>query len=93
MLADPDTPTSAARANRRCRPRRKRSGSNSLISMPASDADIETAFVTFVQRAAGALLVGAGAFLNSRSEQIAALAARHALPAMYFSREASWPAA
>jgi putative ABC transport system substrate-binding protein len=41
-----------------------------------------------VQRQAGALLVGAGAFLNSRREQIAALAARYELPAMYFSREA-----
>jgi len=60
-----------------------------LINLDArSDADIESAFVTIVQRQAGALLVGAGAFLNSRSEQIAALAARHELPAMYFSREA-----
>ena len=56
--------------------------------MPGASADIESAFVTIVQRQAGALLVGAGAFLNSRSEQIAALAARHELPAMYFSREA-----
>jgi len=60
-----------------------------LINLDArSGADIESAFVTIVQRQAGALLVGAGAFLNSRREQIAALAARHELPAMYFSREA-----
>ena len=60
-----------------------------LVNLDArSGADIESAFVTIVQRQAGALLVGAGAFLNSRREQIAALAARHELPAMYFSREA-----
>ena len=33
-----------------------------------SDADIETAFATFVQRGAGALLASTGAFLNSRRD-------------------------
>ena len=64
-------------------------GQQLIILDARSDADIETAFATIVQRQAGALLVGAGAFLNSRREQIAALAARHELPAMYFSREAA----
>ncbi|HET9538244.1 MAG TPA: ABC transporter substrate-binding protein [Mesorhizobium sp.] len=53
-----------------------------------NDRDIETAFATIVQRAAGGLLVGAGAFLNSRREWIVALSARHALPAIYVQREA-----
>jgi putative ABC transport system substrate-binding protein len=48
-----------------------------------SDRDIETAFATFVQRGAGALLVGGGAFLRSNLERLIALAARHALPASY----------
>ena len=52
-----------------------------------NDRDIETAFATFVQRGAGALLVGAGAFLTSKRESIVALAARHAIPAMYVERE------
>jgi len=52
-----------------------------------SDRDIETAFATFAQRGAGALLVGSGAFLASKRERIVALAARHALPAMYGLRE------
>jgi putative ABC transport system substrate-binding protein len=52
-----------------------------------NDRDIETAIASFVQRGAGALLVGAGAFLTSKRESIAALAARHALPAMYVERE------
>jgi putative ABC transport system substrate-binding protein len=52
-----------------------------------NDSDIETAIASFVQRGAGALLVGAGAFLTSKRESIAALAARHAIPAMYVERE------
>ena len=58
-----------------------------------SDRDIETAFATFVQRGAGALLVGGGAFMFSNRERIVALAARHALPASYAKREPSWPVA
>ena len=54
-----------------------------LIGIDAgSDRDIETALATFAQRGAGALFVGAGAFMNSHRERIVALAARHALPAI-----------
>ena len=54
----------------------------------SSDRDIETAFATLVKGEAGALLVGAGAYLNSKRESIAALAARYAIPTMYLQREA-----
>jgi putative ABC transport system substrate-binding protein len=53
----------------------------------SNDRDIEPALATFVQRGAGALLVGAGAFVTSKRESIAALAARHAIPAMYVERQ------
>ena len=56
-----------------------------LIVLDASSArDIETSFATFVQRGAGALIVGAGAFLFSNRERLVALAA---LPAMYADPE------
>ena len=58
-------------------------GQQLIILDVSSDRDIETAFATFVQRGAGALLVGAGAFMNSHRERLVALAARHALPASY----------
>ena len=50
--------------------------------------DIEPAFAELVRRQADAALVGAGAFMTSRREQLIALAARHALPASYAWREA-----
>ena len=38
-------------------------GQQLIILNVSSDRDIETAFATFVQRGAGALLVGTGAFM------------------------------
>ena len=59
-----------------------------LIILGANSVhDIETGFATFVQRGAGALLAGGGAFMNSNRERVVALAARHALPTSYAQRE------
>ena len=62
-------------------------GQQLLVLDVSSDRDIETAFATFLQRGAGALIVGSGAFFFSNRERIVALAARHALPASYAQRE------
>jgi putative ABC transport system substrate-binding protein len=53
----------------------------------SSEGEIETAFVDIVQRRSGALLVTTDPFFTDRREQLIALAARHALPAVFFSRE------
>jgi putative ABC transport system substrate-binding protein len=57
----------------------------------SSRDEIESAFTTLIQRGAGALHVGVGAFLAAQRERIAALAARHRIPAIYVLRE--WVAA
>ena len=62
-------------------------GQQLVILDVRSDRDIETAFATFIQRGAGALLGGTGAFMFSHREPIVALAARHAIPAIYNLRE------
>jgi putative ABC transport system substrate-binding protein len=62
-------------------------GQQLIILDVSSERDIETAFATFVQRGAGALLVGSGSFLLSHREQLVALAAHHALPAGYNLRD------
>jgi ABC-type uncharacterized transport system substrate-binding protein len=54
----------------------------------ASDSrEIEVAFATLVRNRADALVVGADSFLTSRRLQLATLATRHAIPAVYVGRE------
>ena len=61
-----------------------------LVVLNARTAsDIDMAFASLVRERAGALVVGAGAFLLSRRNQIIALAARHAIPTIYGFREYS----
>jgi putative ABC transport system substrate-binding protein len=50
-------------------------------------SDIDAAFASFVQRKAGAVLVGTGSFFNSHRKRIVAMAARHALPTSHSERE------
>src|SRR6516225_1489525 len=53
----------------------------------SSEQEIDTAFMTLVQLRAGALVIGADAYFNSRSEQLAVLTLRYAIPAIYQYRE------
>ena len=82
VLVNPNTPNTEAE-RRDVQAAAQAIGQQLIVLDVSSDRDIETAFATFVQRGAGALLVGAGAFLISHRERIVALAARHALPAIY----------
>ena len=49
--------------------------------------EIGEAFAKLVYNKAGALLVGADSFFFNRRVQLATLAARHAIPAVFFNRE------
>jgi ABC-type uncharacterized transport system substrate-binding protein len=62
-----------------------------LILSASSENDLHTAFASLAVQRIGALLVGADPFFTSRREQIIALAARHAVPAAYMTRD--FPAA
>jgi len=53
----------------------------------STEREIETAFATLVQAQASGLVIGPDVFFNTRSEQLAALALRHAVPVIYQYRE------
>jgi len=52
-----------------------------------TESEIDAAFASLAQLQAGALVVASDAFLNSRRDRLVALASRHAVPAIYESRE------
>ena len=59
-----------------------------LIAVYArTDSDLEPAFTIFSQQRVGAVLFGPSNFYTRHTEQLAALAAGHALPAIYQFRE------
>jgi putative ABC transport system substrate-binding protein len=86
VLVNPDSPDPEAE-RRELQAAAQTLGLQLIILDVGSARDIEMAFATFVQRGAGALLGGNGAFLFSHRERVVALAARHALPASYGDRE------
>jgi putative tryptophan/tyrosine transport system substrate-binding protein len=51
-----------------------------------SERELDAAFGSMVRLGVGALLVGADPFFNSKRDQIVALAARYAIPAVYEQR-------
>ena len=58
-----------------------------LVLNAKTESDIDAAFETLAQQKAGGLVTISEPFLNSRRDQIIALAARHALPALYPVRD------
>ncbi len=53
----------------------------------STEAQIEEAFATLVERRAGGLALLGNPFLNSRRDQLITLAARYALPGIYETRD------
>jgi putative ABC transport system substrate-binding protein len=88
MLVYPNSPDTEAE-RRDVQAAAQAMGQRIIILDVSSVRDIEAAFATFVQRRAGALLVGGGPFFNSHRERVVALVARHGLPASYANREAA----
>jgi putative tryptophan/tyrosine transport system substrate-binding protein len=62
-------------------------GRQLIVVYAGTDSDVETAFPALSQQRVRAVLVGNSNFYNRRIEQLAVLAARHALPAIFPLRE------
>jgi putative tryptophan/tyrosine transport system substrate-binding protein len=58
-----------------------------LVFQAGSDGDLDAVFSTLLEKRAGGLVVIPEVFSNSHREQIAALTLRHAMPAIFQSRE------
>ena len=86
LLVNPNNP-SAERVIRDVQEAARAKGVQLHILKAGTESEIDAAFATLVQLHAGALVVGSDPFFNSRREQLVALAARHAVPAIYEWRE------
>jgi putative ABC transport system substrate-binding protein len=86
LLVNPNTPETA-REPIDAQKAARGLGLQLRVVKAGSSGEIDAAFNSLSQQGVGALLVGADPFFSSRRQQIVALAARHAIPAMYFNRE------
>jgi putative tryptophan/tyrosine transport system substrate-binding protein len=85
-LRDPRGPTFETEEKEVSRAAREL-GRHLLVLNAQSVREIDAAFATIVQSRAGALLVGNSILFNNRRRQLAALAARHGVPAISPIRE------
>jgi putative ABC transport system substrate-binding protein len=85
MLINPDNPTNEPEA-RNGQAAALALGQQLFVVRAKSDREVDVAFATMVEHQAGALLVGSDQFFNDRRNQVISLAARYAIPAIYFLR-------
>jgi ABC-type uncharacterized transport system substrate-binding protein len=62
-------------------------GLNLVVLRASSEADFDSVFGTLVRQQTHALVVSADPFFISQRDQLTALAARHAVPTIYYARE------
>ena len=86
LLVNPHNPN-AERMVREVREAARAKGVQLPILKVSTEGEIDAAFASLVQLQAGAIVVGADPFLDSRREQLVALASLHGVPAIYVFRE------
>src|SRR5437763_3940906 len=85
LLVNPNNPN-ATTLTRRVQAAAGTLGLTLHVVQASAERDFAPAFATAAQARAGGLVIGTDAFFRSRSEQLAGLALRHALPAIYQDR-------
>jgi putative ABC transport system substrate-binding protein len=83
VLVDPTSPTLTEAFSRDLQAAARALGVQLHVLHASSERDLDTVLATSVQLGAGALIIGPGAFFAARSEQLAALTIRHALPTIF----------
>jgi putative ABC transport system substrate-binding protein len=82
LLINPTNPT-AETTSRDLQAAARTLGLQLQVLHASAEREIDAAFTALHQLGAGGLTIGNDAFFNSRSEQLAALALRHAMPMIY----------
>jgi putative ABC transport system substrate-binding protein len=85
ILVNPTSPASE-RQEREAREAAHAFGQELHVFKASSERDIDNVFAALAQFRVGALLVGGNALFTGQRDQLVALAARHSLPVMYYSR-------
>ena len=86
-LVNPTNHTNAETLSRDLQAAARTLGLQLHLLHASTERDFDAVFANLVQLRAGALLIGSDPFFNSRSQQLAALALRHAMPTMCPFRE------
>jgi putative ABC transport system substrate-binding protein len=87
LLVNPTNPVLAGTLSRDLQTAARTMRQQILVVGASTESDVDTAFTTLVEKRVSALVVGNDPFFNSRPDQLVALAARHAVPAIYPFRE------
>jgi putative ABC transport system substrate-binding protein len=87
LLVNPTSPNLAESQARDLRTAAGTLGLQIRVLQASTDRDFDAIFANLAQLRAGGLVITSDSFFLSRSEQLAALAARHAVPAIYPFRE------
>jgi putative ABC transport system substrate-binding protein len=87
LLVNPANPVLADTLSRDLQTAARAMRQQILVVSASTESDIDAAFATLVEQKVGALVVGNDPFFNARPNQLVALAARHAVPAIYPYRE------
>jgi putative tryptophan/tyrosine transport system substrate-binding protein len=87
LLVDPADPALAETTTNEVQAATRTLGLELHVLNASSEQDFDAVFTRLIQLRAGGLVIGSGALFTSRSEQLAALAVHHAVPAVYKGRE------
>jgi putative ABC transport system substrate-binding protein len=87
LLVNPADPALAEMTTKEVQAAARTLGLELHVLNASTERDLDGAFANLIQLRAGGLVIGGGPFLISRSEQLAALAVRYAVPTIFQYRE------
>ena len=86
LLVNPAEPALAETYTKEVQAAARALGLELHVLNASTEGDFDGVFAKLIQLRAGGLVIGGGAYFTSRTEQLAALSVRHAVPAIYYNR-------